>query len=164
MNFDLNFLQGVAETAEAATGAFGKIGEAIISLKGAAKPAEGRSDAEIEAAIAQVTLAVDNARSKNLLLDAQVALLAERVRKANEAQAQLDRYQLWETPTGHLVYRLRDAQKADDPAHFICPNCYEDGRRSVLQGDWRRKKCQTCKSLFTFADDSWPQAPEFSRV
>ncbi len=37
----------------------------------------------------------------------------------------------WGTP---IAYQLRDEARRDgEPEHFICPNCYEDGMKSILQ-------------------------------
>lgn len=162
MDFDFELMKGLSDTVARAAGAVRQVADAFASLKGVTKSPHGRSEAEVEAAIAQVTLAIENANLNNRLLDAQVAMLADAIRKANEAQAQLDRYQLWETEMGNLVYRLKDTERGDEPSHFICPSCHGEGRRSILQGQRWSKKCESCESVFLFERQPDPPAPRFS--
>lgn len=156
MDFDLKFMSDMAQTAASAAGSVRQAAEAFTALKGLSKSPEKRSEAEVEAAMAKVALAIDNARLSNQLLEAQVVMLTDNIRKANEAQAQLERYQLWETPAGNFVYRLKDTDAAGEPAHLICPNCHADGRRSILQGDRHIKRCKVCKTSFDV--EPWPSA------
>ncbi len=45
------------------------------------------------------------------------------------------RYQLYELCPGVLVYALKENESSTEPAHYICPNCYEENRKSILQSE-----------------------------
>lgn len=161
MDLDLQLLNGLSESASSISGAIRNAVDAVSALKALLKSPERRSDAEIEAAVAQVALAMENTKLNNRLLEMQVAILADAIRSANEAQAQLDRYALWETEEGNFVYKLKDAYRETEPPHFICPHCYGEGRRSILQGGGHFKFCKACKARFNFAPTPPPPASTF---
>ena len=50
-------------------------------------------------------------------------------------EAEKDRYELYQIkPSGGFAYRLRKECVQDaEPNHYICPNCYENRRKSILQ-------------------------------
>lgn len=71
----------------------------------------------------------------------------QRVRELEEKVAQLEtwntekkKYELKNirpdrAPGGKaFAYVLKDDAGSTEPAHSICPDCYEDGRKSILQG------------------------------
>lgn len=45
----------------------------------------------------------------------------------------LERYALQALPTGAFVYALRESFQGTEPAHALCPNCYNQQIKSVLQ-------------------------------
>lgn len=157
MDFDFQLVNSLSQTASGVAGAIRQTADAVARLKGLAKPSEGRSDAEIESAVDQVALAVENANLKNQLLEAQVTILSDAIRKANEAQAQLERYRLHETQSGEFVYLLKETDGAGEPAHSICPTCFQNGRKSILHGDRFLKRCEPCEATFHF--DRRPNPP-----
>lgn len=152
MDFSPETFNGLIQGANGVTGTLKGAVDLIGSIKGLLKSPEGRSDAEIEAAVDRLELAVENARLGNALLELQVTQVSEAVRRAQEAQQQLDRYEMCETKAGNIVYRLREADSQGQPTHFICPNCYDNGRRRVLQGDSWFKTCKECRSRYEFTN------------
>ncbi|MBV8136622.1 MAG: hypothetical protein JO121_13485 [Deltaproteobacteria bacterium] len=68
--------------------------------------------------------------------------------------AEKEKYQLTEIsehPQGSaLVFALKDQAGSTEPKHRLCPNCYQDGRKSILQeevqslGHVRILHCQRC--------------------
>lgn len=68
----------------------------------------------------------------------------ELIKRVQELEGTIAEYDNWETEkdryeghqieSGGFVYRLRKECKQDTgPDHCICPNCYEDRRKSILQ-------------------------------
>lgn len=43
------------------------------------------------------------------------------------------RYELADTGQGSLAYRLKQGMENDEPSHWICPNCYQQGKKSILK-------------------------------
>jgi hypothetical protein len=84
--------------------------------------------------------------------------LLERIRSLEAAvargqawDAERGRYQLHEFPTGALAYVLKEESANGEPAHRICPKCYNEGHKSLLQvkskrGGGERVECHRCAS------------------
>jgi hypothetical protein len=77
------------------------------------------------------------------LLDAQqqYTTLAQKV---SELETQLAAYETWERekeryelkPHGHrgaLAYALKEGVEPSEPAHSICPDCYQQRKKSIVQ-------------------------------
>lgn len=81
--------------------------------------------------------------------EAQAALLA-RVRDLEKQIADLqtwdrekERYELAELTTGVLAYRLKPQPEKTEPDHWLCPNCFDSHKRSVLQKEqWSHGRLQ----------------------
>lgn len=63
--------------------------------------------------------------------------------KLNELEATVARYQSWETEkeryqlkdfgSGTFAYELKPESSKGEPTHLICANCYNAGKKSLLQ-------------------------------
>jgi hypothetical protein len=93
------------------------------------------------------------------ILDAQAAQaeLVEELNKANAKIADMERwtteskrYQLKEIAPGVFAYELRQDMSKGEPSHRICPTCYENSRKSILQphklGLYDFLRCPVCKT------------------
>lgn len=94
------------------------------------------------------------------LLDAQqeyAALLA----RVGELEKKLTSFENWETEKQRyelkvqgensvLAYALKEGVQPPEPAHSICPDCYQERKRSILQTETRyvngQRTCLTCNS------------------
>jgi hypothetical protein len=70
--------------------------------------------------------------------DAQSAAL-ERIRELEKEVADLkawdrdkQRYELADVGDGTFAYLLKEAMRGSEPPHYICANCYEKNKKSVL--------------------------------
>lgn len=111
--------------------AIGELTKLIIS---------GKIDAEVEAKAAELNNAVlslqgtlFSLQSQNQeLLKEKDRLESELVKMANwDKEAQ--RYQLHELCSGVFVYALKEDPDNAEPPHYLCPNCYQEHRKSILQ-------------------------------
>jgi hypothetical protein len=59
--------------------------------------------------------------------------LEEEVRRVKAWEETKQRYELNQPTAGTFVYALKVQGRSAEPAHWICTNCYENGRRSILQ-------------------------------
>jgi hypothetical protein len=65
------------------------------------------------------------------------------VRRVEHLEKEVARFETWETEkkryqlkdfgSGTLAYELKQSEAADEPIHCICPGCYENRRRGILQ-------------------------------
>jgi hypothetical protein len=109
----------------------GEIAKAILQLK---------SDTERQAKIIElqsVILAAQSsaisAQSDQYAMLEEVRSLKEEVAKVKAWETQKQRYQMVQPYTGATVYALKKAMSEGEPPHYICANCYQAGKRSILQ-------------------------------
>ncbi|MHA7685082.1 hypothetical protein [Cupriavidus sp. PET2-C1] len=69
-----------------------------------------------------------------------------------KAKADLKRYQLVGLPGGAKVYGLPQTQldATGELSHFLCPTCYAQGKKLVLQGSAESEflNCNDCKNFY----------------
>jgi hypothetical protein len=88
-----------------------------------------------------------------------------------ETEEKLKRYENWEvesakyecySPTpGVTVYTLKPEHVGEQPALWICPTCYEDRKKSILQyeetrGVFTGMRCPKCKAEFHTGEGGFP--------
>ena len=71
------------------------------------------------------------AQAERAALAAKVDSLQAELAAKNNWENEKAKYQPHTFETGSLAYAL--ISDGDAPQHFICPNCYEDGQRRILQ-------------------------------
>jgi hypothetical protein len=109
----LQVLQSAIELRDAA-----KIQGAIIELQTKILDAQGLA---IEAQQKQSTL-IDQIRS----LEAEIADL-------KNWTAEKEQYKLEEVTVGFMAYVLKEAPQPGEPEHLLCTNCFQTGKKSILQ-------------------------------
>lgn len=131
---------------------------AITGLKTAAeiaKAMKGLHDlADVQTKVIELQGAILHAQTSALAAHSDPFTMMQ---KLHELEAEVRRVRAWEetkqryqliTPCpGCHVYALKESHKNADPAHWICPHCYEEGRRSLLlvSGDHNRGAVQIIK-------------------
>lgn len=116
--------------------------------------------AAVRAKAAELLALVTDTQGKLFTVQADYAAAASRI---NELEAQVMRLEQWELEkdryglhalaVGTFVYRLKASHQGEEPPHDICPSCYQDGVKSILQYagyEIRRPKhlCPKCKAVF----------------
>lgn len=43
------------------------------------------------------------------------------------------KYELKEIRTGRFAYAPKESQQSEEPCHWLCTQCWEDGKKSILQ-------------------------------
>lgn len=61
------------------------------------------------------------------------------------------RYQLHSSVGGGLLYAVKESMKGAEPAHYLCPKCFQDRKKSILNGatdpnGWTVLRCPSCKT------------------
>lgn len=152
---------------------------AMTGLKAAADIALGLSKlktmAEVNAKAIELQQIILGVQSTALTAQSEQAALVQRIRdleqevvrvKAWEAQKQ--RYALVKPWEGAVAYALKKSMCAGEPPHWICPHCYEDGRRSMLQDAMDKSqggtgyRCAACKSFLHYSPYDEPPRPKYA--
>ena len=117
---------------------------AITGLKTAAEIAKSflelKSIAEIQGKVIELQSAILAAQSSALAAQSDQSSMVQRIRELEEEIRRVkaweetrQRYQLTSLWNGAFAYALKEQSKGSDPPHWICQNCYENGRKSILQ-------------------------------
>ncbi|MDA7966186.1 hypothetical protein [Ruegeria sp.] len=151
MDWNFETISSVMELAGDAGAATGKVAKGLETLKTLFKKAETDGDTNLKIALSELAVQVANAQVANSDLKLKLAKLQDELAKAQSFKSDLERYELWETPTGAIVYRLKQASQGSQPKHYLCPNCVEDRHKSILQGHEEHRKCPRCSTEYRFA-------------
>jgi hypothetical protein len=151
---------------------YGMIQGAVTSLKVAADIAIAlgnmKTMSEVQAKVIelqQVILSAQSgalaAQSEQFTLLQEIRDLKEEVARAKAWKEQKQRYALIAPWSGAAIYALKRQSAGSEPAHWICTNCYETGRKSILADEHRLQAfggggigigCQVCKSHISAPD------------
>lgn len=123
--------------------AISEIMAAWQSLKVAGDIAKGLIDlktmAEVQtktAELNQMILAAQNdlfaANATHASLVEEIGELKERLLRMESWDAQKKRYKLVAVSAGATAYALQKSMSDGEPPHYLCANCYENGKRSIL--------------------------------
>lgn len=141
----------LASIASAATGlqAAGQIVKSMVGLK---------VSSEVQTKVIELQSIIMAAQGDALAAQSDQFALLERIRnleaeiaKARAWEAEKERYHLQEFPSGALAYVLKPDAANGEPSHRICPKCYNEGYKSLLQvkskrGGGERVECHRCNS------------------
>lgn len=116
---------------------------AIVGLKNAAEIARAMKDlhnqTDIQTRVIDLQSAILAAQSDALSAQSEQSLMIQKIRDLQEEVSRVkawdetrQRYQLIAPWEGCYVYALKESSKGSEPPHWICPHCYEDGRKSIL--------------------------------
>lgn len=115
----------------------------ISGLKTAADIAKSlmelKSISDVQAKVIELQSAILSAQSSALSANADQAAMVEEIRALKEElarvkawEAQKQRYKLVKPWGAGVAYALKESMSNAEPPHLICTNCYEGGRKSIL--------------------------------
>jgi cell division protein FtsB len=70
---------------------------------------------------------------ENEVLSERVRALEARVAQLGTTNAERTRYELRKLETDVLVYMLKPKERGTEPAHWVCPTCFQKGEISIFQ-------------------------------
>ncbi|MBU2652691.1 MAG: hypothetical protein KKA81_17325 [Bacteroidetes bacterium] len=131
-----------------------KINAAVIELQSVILDAQTKALDAQQVHAAQVDLIGD--------LEKEVARLKEQV-------SDREKYELKRVSPGAFAYMLKKEERGSEPPHWLCQNCYDDGKKSVLQAlpnlgsgaksrEQTTYKCPKCSGTITA---SFPAKPKW---
>ena len=120
----------------------------LKGLTGSTKPTR---DAEVETLIANLLIEIANTKIANAELKFKLTELLEAMNVEKDRQAKLVGYVLHKTEVGGFAYAPKDTPPDHDDFHLICPRCYEDGIRSILQKRGVDYKCPRCSAAVPYS-------------
>lgn len=121
-----------------------EISAGLSSLKAAFDITKGLNATNTQATINEVKIPlqqhiIDAQQALSAASEAQAAA-AERIRQLEQEivslkdwSAEKENYELADTGQGSLAYKFKEGVEPPQPSHWICPQCYEDGKKSILK-------------------------------
>jgi len=78
-------------------------------------------------------------------------------KKWSETEAQ---YELKEIAPGILIYAYKKGDDAIEPMHWLCPNCWHDKKKSILQRNYHDSNsgmyaCKKCDTIFEWGNNDF---------
>lgn len=119
------------------------ISSAISGLRSVAEIAKAmkglHDQADIQIKVIELQSAILDAQSSALAAQSEQLAMIQKIRDLEGEVARIkawdetkQRYQLITPWAGCHVYALKETGKGTEPPHWVCPHCYEDGRKSIL--------------------------------
>ncbi|GKS56547.1 hypothetical protein YTPLAS18_00740 [Nitrospira sp.] len=139
------------------------ITSAISGLKAAADIAKAmrelKDSREVQTRVIDLQSTILDAQTNALAAQSDAFMMMQKIRelendlaRAKAWEESKHRYKLIVPWEGCQVYALKESSKGSDPSHWICPHCYENGRRSMLHDAEKHDKhrrhvimCPNCK-------------------
>ncbi|MBG6178328.1 hypothetical protein IWQ55_006185 [Labrenzia sp. EL_208] len=143
-----NFLQHLSDNSETIgltlrhTGSALDIARKVQDLVSKSKKA---GDPKLERLVASLIKEITDAELANVELKKSLIELQNAALEAERVQDKLGRYELWQTPAGSSVYRLKADCADGEHTHYCCPVCFQDAKISILQGGKTVKRCMVCE-------------------
>lgn len=115
-----------------------------------------RDAASIQAKVIEFQSRILDAQGLVFAAQENRATLVERIRDLEQSIARMEawdtekqRYELKELGQGTLAYAPKESVSSSEPPHWICAQCYEAGKKSILQPEVRfpgRTEVYVCHS------------------
>lgn len=100
---------------------------------------------DITLAMAALAEEKDDLQRAKRAAEKQAAELQEALREQSQ-------YALTEVPSGALLYLYQPGGDAQQPAHYLCPRCWDvSKKKSILQAsapDSKARSCYECKGVY----------------
>jgi hypothetical protein len=155
------------------------IGGAISGLKTATDIAKGlvsvntavevNSKAiELQRALLSAYADAVSAKETQSALQEEVRELKRQLSNSEEFAADMKRYKLDSPWPGSIVYALDSSMSNGEPAHYLCANCYQTKKKSILQVErtdsgFLGLKCPNCKAAVA-TKNKYSVAPQYAGV
>ncbi|MGC0151204.1 hypothetical protein ACPRNU_01940 [Chromobacterium vaccinii] len=120
-------LTAAASTLKAAA----DITQALLALKTDA--AVSAKVVELNGVIANVQQQLFQAQADYTAIQSRLKELEADIEKFQNWEQEKQRYQLHQLTEGTVVYRIKPDMQGSEPVHNLCPNCYQNGVKSILQ-------------------------------
>lgn len=72
-------------------------------------------------------------QEKQAALTQEIDAQKERLMKLEDWEAKMERYELFRFPSGTFAYRLKEGVDPGQPVHYLCPDCVNERKPTILQ-------------------------------
>jgi len=143
----------------------GAISSGLASLKAAKDIAETlinlRDTAKFQGAVVELQGKILSAQSDQFTLLERVRELETKMAKLEAWETEKKRYALKDFGGNTFAYELKPEETGSEPMHRICPKCYGNGHKSILQSHGKNAvrqdtyQCTECKTDYNFGPSNY---------
>lgn len=124
---------------------------------------------DLQLALMDVQQQVFNANQERTALIERVADLEKQIVQMEEWETEKEKYSLTEIAPSVFAYARKEPVATGEPSHKICTNCYQSGKKSILQhentGACKMLHCHACRSsLIISGRQPSPSGPLKSKI
>ena len=115
---------------------------------------------------------INTAQADHFTMLHEIDALKKEVAHLKAWDVEKEKYKLHEIAPSVFTYILKEEAHAGEPIHQICPNCYTDGKKSILQKqitgglaaliEYNCPKCKTIIKTNTSQPVQWEQPRVFT--
>ena len=161
MDLDVDTTKQAIDIARQAATKLNSAVSVVDRLKTMFKPSEPPPMDEVRETVTCLRDQIMDAREVNVSLREVIGDLRDEMIELKRKQEKFAGYELWETPTGHHIYRSTDGV---EPLHYLCPHCHDAGVKTVLQGSEYIKDCRATPGHGSFKFEPRPAKNRPTRV
>jgi hypothetical protein len=121
-----------------------EIPTALAALSNLRTLTKAVADSKVDAALREQAIesgfAIIDAQNAIISLQSQYQSLLEEKDRLKQSLIEMKnwetesaKYELTQIAEGLFVYALKDNYKPTTPPHWLCPDCYQNGKKSILQ-------------------------------
>lgn len=135
----------------AAAGSLKTAGELVAGIVKAKNQADVTAKAiELQSVIIGLQSSIFDARDALSSLQEENRQLKESAVRREHFGSEMSRYALTAIRAGSVAYALKESMSNGEPPHYVCANCYQNGKKVVLncsehKDHWYSFICPGCK-------------------
>lgn len=142
---------------DATASAVGLAQQARQLLQSPEKGKVGGVDVAASEIIARLCVELVRAKQEQTALLDKLHELESALRDIERRDQYRARYEMVTTPAGVPLMALKQRPDETEPFHYACPDCFEDGKRAILQPKAHLLHCNRCGT--DFARERAPDVP-----
>jgi hypothetical protein len=89
---------------------------------------------DLQRAIGDAQLSAINAREAHAAQIDRIRELEQEIARLKAWEGEKQRYEMKVPQAGVTVYALKPSMADGEPSHWLCANCYQQGKKRILQG------------------------------
>jgi hypothetical protein len=122
-----------------------------LVLKAKVDAAVTQKAIELQSSIITLQSTIFGIQTENQKLLEENNSLKQQIIDMNNWESEAQKYSLTEVCPGGVVYAINKDEAGTQPDHWLCPNCYQNRRKSFLQkgmnvGEGHMFTCALCKN------------------
>jgi hypothetical protein len=117
---------------------------------------------EVNSNLMDATAVALASQEKQSQLASRISDLEKKLEEVEDWKRRFSRYQLHEFPTGTFAYALKAGMEDKGPFYFVCANCINSGKISILQPSEQRNYliCHPCNNSIQIKHKAKPLTPQ----